>query len=693
MLSVNLSGWERAFERAPRAPAVVEVHGPDRSLVDRRVLHVNRRETQLNLAGAGPYEVRVILPSGEVLAQGFVYRDEPVPPLEFSLEEISPYGPLQRAAMVQRLASPVVGDLRAPTFVSTWVRLWERAGAEWHLVPPPLEVEESQWLSDAVRYRLELARKQYVLQVGGPAVPWKLICLPAAGLTDLIVRPAGPRSVHPLELTAVSGNPTADALLGYLSRGAIPAAVSLAEQEPELAQLLLHDKVTDPYAAAIGGYYLLRVGDVEERMRSWPANLADWMDWISDGPIIRGWQLLKGARPREDETARDRFLQAVERGLPVYAQGLRLLVDGLKVIARKAHWKDRAVQGALEQIGRFAASADWSRPFVTFTGSAPDCPDAAALIGFPESRDRLIFLHSMTVGDLIDHNLVRPGTSWELNAQLIRPPRAERVTATVTPAGMIRTDWEYPTPEAALLPELLSATDAWGIWRRADGLTLADLREQAHRRPRAESSAMSMAEAIRAVAHVPLDDPDAVGELLGELSEAGAADAVDALAARAADHAPLDDPDAVARLLQELSEAGAADAVQALAARAAAHAPLDDPDRSRDLADAVDRARDLARDLAEALARDLDYARDLARARDLAEAIDHARHLARDLDFVHYLTRARNRAQALARDLALYRDRAHDLDRARYLDRARDRAQTLVRDLARARKRAGDDGP
>jgi len=484
-LSVNLSGWERAFKGARQAPAVVEVHGPDRSLVDRGVLHVNRREAQLRLGEPGPHEVRVILPSGQVLAQGFVYRDQPVPPLEFDLYPISPDESLQRVAMVQRLASPVAGDLSAPAFVSTWVRLWERTGAGWHPVPPPLEVEGSQWLSDAVRYRLRLARRQYALQVGGPAVPWKLICLPAAGLTDLVVRPAGHRSAHPLELTAVSGNTAADALLGYLSRGAIPAATSLIEHEPQLAELMLRDKLSDPYAAAIGGYYLLRIGDIEERMRSWPANLANRMNWMSDGPIIRGWQLLTGARPRKDETARDRFLQAVERGLPVYAEGLRLLIDGLKVIGRKARWKDRDVQGALEQIGPFGAAADWSRPILTFTGSAPDRPDAAAPIGFPEARDELVFLHSMTVGDLIDHGLVRPGTSWELTAQLTSQPHAERLTATVTPAGMTGTYWEYPTPEAAMLSEFFSTTDAWGMWQRADGLTLADLREQAHRQPRA----------------------------------------------------------------------------------------------------------------------------------------------------------------------------------------------------------------
>ena len=104
----------------------------------------------------------------------------------------------------------------------------------------------------------------------------------------------------------------------------------------------------------------------------------------------------------------------------------------------------------------------------------------------------------------------------------------------------------------------------------------------------------------RAAAHASLDNPGRVAVLLGALGEAGASDAVTALAgpgrrprqprrpggrrraaggagrgrgqrrghrpaARAAAHASLDDPGAVAALLRALGEAGASDAVTALA--------------------------------------------------------------------------------------------------------------------------------
>jgi hypothetical protein len=79
--------------------------------------------------------------------------------------------------------------------------------------------------------------------------------------------------------------------------------------------------------------------------------------------------------------------------------------------------------------------------------------------------------------------------------------------------------------------------------------------------------------------HVSLDDPWADSRLLRALREAGASEAVTALAARAAAQASLDDPYAVARLLGALREAGAGDAVRALLDRdPAAQASLDRPE-------------------------------------------------------------------------------------------------------------------
>jgi len=488
-LSVTLSGRDDLFAGPHQAAAVVELRGPSGSLLDRGLLRVNHPPTQLTVGPSGPHEVRVTLPSGDVLAHGFVYEDDALQPVHFNLSAISPREELQRAALIQSMPAATTGDLRTPALVSTWVRLWERVGGMWQLMAPPLDSQECSWYPDSVRYRMLLARRQYVLQVGGPGVPWKLISLPAGGSIDLVFRPLGVEPDHPLELIAVSAKTVADELLGYISRGATPAAARLVADHHELATSLLFEKISDPYAAAVGGYYLLRIGEIEGYTRSWTANLADRMGWMSDGPIIRGWQLLRGAPPKGGETPRERFLQAANRGLPVYTEGLRLLIDGLKVIVRASGSNDDEAQTSLERIGRYGAATDWSRPFLTFTGADPDRPMLTAPIGFADSRDGLLFLYEMTPRDLIGHGLLRPGAPIELNASLRTVPvTSGRVTATITQDGTIRTGEygpEYVTPAEAALSGLIAAEDAWRSWRSLDGSTLAQLRDRARRHPRA----------------------------------------------------------------------------------------------------------------------------------------------------------------------------------------------------------------
>ena len=74
-------------------------------------------------------------------------------------------------------------------------------------------------------------------------------------------------------------------------------------------------------------------------------------------------------------------------------------------------------------------------------------------------------------------------------------------------------------------------------------------------------------------AHVALDNPDAVATLLYGLLEAGARDQAATLAA----DVPLDYPAGVAELLRALRKAGAQEQAAALATRAAGHVPLDNP--------------------------------------------------------------------------------------------------------------------
>ncbi|MDH3295414.1 MAG: hypothetical protein OER95_13925, partial [Acidimicrobiia bacterium] len=426
-IPVSVTGQPQTFAESPTS-VMVEVRGPDRALVDRRMIRVNAPPTPMGLAGPGLHAIRATLGSGVVLEEDIVFEGGTVPGVTFNLFDQSPHESLQRVATVHPLAGQPAGILTASSYVSAWARLFERHGSEWRPVTPPLDLRASEWNDDAVRYGLQLGRRQYVLQVGAPGIAPIMTALPALGTTDVVFQPVLEPDGRPgFRLSVVPASEEAATLLGYLGRGEVRAIESMLEEDTatgrlgsarpddiELAELVLYEKLSDPNTAALGGYHLLRVGDLE-RLHNWPANLAEWMDWMSDGSIIRGWQLLRGGgRRRRRETPRRRFLEAVERGLPVYAEGLRLLIDGLKVLNHQDP-DDEAVAAAIELMGEYAAATDWSHAVLSFSGSGPSSPSRQVELKAMAGEAGVLMLHSVTTEDLVARRLLRPGTRLSVN--------------------------------------------------------------------------------------------------------------------------------------------------------------------------------------------------------------------------------------------------------------------------------------
>ena len=107
----------------------------------------------------------------------------------------------------------------------------------------------------------------------------------------------------------------------------------------------LFEKMDDPYAAAVGAYLLLRLKKFSE-MRDWARNLASRFDFLADGCVIWAWQLIHQQQWNSQEI-RKYLLMAVERGLPVYSEGLRLLTDGLRLMGEDGRApRDKVVQSA-----------------------------------------------------------------------------------------------------------------------------------------------------------------------------------------------------------------------------------------------------------------------------------------------------------------------------------------------------------
>jgi hypothetical protein len=250
-------------------------------------------------------------------------------------------------------------------------------------------------------------------------------------------------------------------------------------------ETLLRGNVTEPAAAAVGGYYLLRVSDLD-RLHNWPANLTDRTEWMPDGLVIRAWQLIREQQDSEQpsqealdragealDIAREDLLEAVEWGIPVYTEGLRLLIAGLKLLAAHADDTDPEVRDAINRLRPFVAAADLSQSTTTYTGSSPMAASTLRAYGRPKSLKGLVYLHNVRLQDLIDLGLLAPDTV--LSSLLPFATTSARVTSQgilELSNGKQYTDPSKAAAEAGIF-------DPWFIWSLADGRTLGLLRQQA----------------------------------------------------------------------------------------------------------------------------------------------------------------------------------------------------------------------
>jgi hypothetical protein len=195
----------------------------------------------------------------------------------------------------------------------------------------------------------------------------KLICAPQNAKLKLDLKPqitTRDPSMHPIATNLYSDNWNAEALLTLMSNGAMNEAKSFVNAD--LAEDLLQSKIENPWAAAIGGYYLLKVKDLE-RLHNWANNLANWFQGLPDGPIIHAWQMIgQGVKsPIAQKKIRSRLLEAQRRGIPLFTEGLRLLIDGLNQLSTIYKGEDAEVEKALDDIRDYSEKVDWSNKNTT----------------------------------------------------------------------------------------------------------------------------------------------------------------------------------------------------------------------------------------------------------------------------------------------------------------------------------------
>jgi hypothetical protein len=231
-----------------------------------------------------------------------------------------------------------------------------------------------------------------MLQVGGPHIPWKMISMPAAARIEITGWPGADETVQELAVTVATGSNQVEALLGYLTIGALSHA-GLVEQEAETSL----SGAGDSAAGVARGYYLLRVSDLE-RLQAWSVSRANGLPWMPDVAVIEAWALLREQQETPSAPfalffrARSRLLEAVERGVPVYTEGLRLLASGLRLIDLATDGQDREIRDAIDRIRPYLQAADLGQPTTSYTGSGPLSPSVTPAYGLPGQDNDLTFI-------------------------------------------------------------------------------------------------------------------------------------------------------------------------------------------------------------------------------------------------------------------------------------------------------------
>ena len=231
-------------------------------------------------------------------------------------------------------------------------------------------------------------------------MPWRLVSLPSAAV-KLLVSPAAPPTSQSPTVSVATQNSAADMLLGYMD------AISLAGMETVnnalIADGLLHGKYGDPIGATVAGYYLLKLNPLKPEHKKWAANLAADFPWLPDGAIIDAWYRIRSpSSPGKRagaiasatgnlSAARERLIEAVARGMPIFTCGLRLLLDGLSLFAQDQKYNNSLVAEALRTARRFGSRVQWGQATMTFTGRDPSSP-AQAPTGYAEAPDEVVFL-------------------------------------------------------------------------------------------------------------------------------------------------------------------------------------------------------------------------------------------------------------------------------------------------------------
>lgn len=390
-------------------------------IINNALQTVNKAEVRKRMdfqVNPGVYHVRGYLPSGETVGDEVTVEEDNKTYIVSLRPSDSPHEWLSWQHFLGNISrGDLASGLKMPPNV--WLRLWKYNGYEW-LVEP---FQPYMWLSDenlaAYNYKLDFSKsgkKQLrLLQVGGLEVPWRFISLPPSEKVQIMLRPSPLETLTRLNsgvtVKVISEDWKAELLLHYTSLGAFEAIQTIssniehqlnqvfveASNHAEFAERLLEDKLKNPAGAAMAGYHLLRMG-AYERLHNWPNNFANWFSWLPDSSVIHSWQILRQLQQpgfnHELALACRRLVYAVSSGIPVYSEGLRLLIDGLELFIGDPNWSHyHNLEDSIKKVRSYASCVDWGEKLTTYYGAEPTKPSSTPVKGIPDDKTNAYFLN------------------------------------------------------------------------------------------------------------------------------------------------------------------------------------------------------------------------------------------------------------------------------------------------------------
>jgi hypothetical protein len=354
-------------------------------LAEAAVLAGQQRQVKLEDSADEVY-VRLSWPSGQTQTQQVTFSPDGVADVVFS-EAKSTTGEWSAWAAPRLGRTRTAGldgsppsEVLLDRYAKVWLRFWTIGTDGWEFarIEPDMQYKSDQ----ARQLDLVLDGKPHLLQIGGEDVPWQFVSLPSGGPCRVFITPnvtRDPRS-GPLRVLVTSSRQGAEMLMEFMARDSMRAASAIADSQA-LALKLFHEKFEDPVAAIAGAYFLLRTDGWEKVPLGWWSNLSTSFN-LPDAAILHCLRLLRGglAKPMDQAKAISLFRTSLDRGWPVYAEGLQLLQEASALLRNIAAPKDILYLSAVDALSTAAA---WAGSSLSFYGLHPAKPSAVLWKGMP----------------------------------------------------------------------------------------------------------------------------------------------------------------------------------------------------------------------------------------------------------------------------------------------------------------------